>query len=149
MVYSGYVKGRNDYGQLGYGDSTKRGDQANEMGDFLDVVNLGTDYVVASVVTSQFSTCVVSTSENIKCFGWNNAGQLGYGDTSTRGKSSGSMGDALEVVDIGSGFTGIGMRFATSEGYPSHFCLFEESTELLLKCEYSVFALFILTRLSV
>eukprot|EP01083_Nonionella_stella_P313818 1128155_1 len=33
--------GRNDYGQLGYGDTNDRGNEANEMGDNLFIIDLG------------------------------------------------------------------------------------------------------------
>ena len=32
------------YGSLGYGDTANRGDNANEMGDYLDLVDLGTGF---------------------------------------------------------------------------------------------------------
>merc|ERR1719397_917223 len=79
-------------------------------------------------------TCVLSSSAQVKCFGRNNEGQLGYGDTTNRGDTAGSMGNALPVVNIGSGFFETGLRLATTSGNNEHVCVFEESDGLLLKC---------------
>merc|ERR1719242_1529022 len=40
----------------------------------------------------------------LKCFGLNDQGQLGYGDTDNRGDDSNEMGDNLDTVDIGDDF---------------------------------------------
>ena len=137
-MHSLCIQGKNQYGQLGYEDTTTRGDGANEMGDNLPTVNLGTDFDVADFEVMEYSTCALSTSDSggeIKCFGRNEYGQLGYGDTTNRGATVGSMGDALSVVNIGSGFTETGLRLAAnSNGRSYHVCVFEESSELLLKC---------------
>ena len=131
-------QGDNDYGQLGYEDTTQCGDGANEMGDNLPTVNLGTDFDVADFALPRHSTCALSTSDSggkIKCFGRNNYGQLGHGDTTNRGNTVDSMGDALSVVDIGSGWAGTGLHLDTSSnGVGYHVCVFEDSNEFLLKC---------------
>jgi alpha-tubulin suppressor-like RCC1 family protein len=37
----------------------------------------------------------------VKCWGINNYGQLGVGDTVTRGDGPGEMGDGLPLIDLG------------------------------------------------
>jgi hypothetical protein len=39
----------------------------------------------------------------LKCWGWNDVGQLGIGDTQNRGDEAGEMGVALPAVDLGPG----------------------------------------------
>jgi len=60
------------------------------------------------IATSQYHTCVIMGAEAtgpVKCWGmyWN--GQLGYGDTVSRGGSSSDMGGNLGFVDLGTGRT--------------------------------------------
>jgi hypothetical protein len=45
-------------------------------------------------------TCALFTDSTIKCFGWNAYGQLGLGDTSSRGNGPGEMGDYLPFVSL-------------------------------------------------
>ena len=49
---------------------TDRGDDVNEMGDYLPAVNLGafTPYTIA---TGSAHVCVISTENSVKCFGKN------------------------------------------------------------------------------
>ncbi len=92
--------GYNIYGQLGYGDTNNRGDGPNEMGDYLPVVDLGSSFVVQNIALGYYHTCALSIGGEIKCWGYNNYGQLGYGDTNNRGDVSNEMGDNLPVVDL-------------------------------------------------
>ena len=61
--------------------------------------------------------CSMLDNVSVKCWGANASGQLGLGDTNTRGDNSSEMGDSLPVVDMGSGRT----AKAISAGY-SHTC---------------------------
>eukprot|EP01083_Nonionella_stella_P073291 198083_1 len=106
---SGAVKcwGRNNHGQLGYGDTDKRGDEPDEMGDKLLDVELGSNFTPIDIVAGSFHTCSLSASGAVKCWGRNNHGQLGYGDTDKRGDEPDEMGDKLLDVELGSNFTPI------------------------------------------
>ncbi len=93
--------GRNNHGQLGLPDTTEnRGDAPNEMGVSLPAVDLGNDTPL-QVVTGEAHTCVRFASQKVKCWGKNEHGELGYGDTLPRGAEPGTMGDALPYVDLG------------------------------------------------
>ena len=69
-----YVKcwGSNTFGQLGYGDTAARGDGANEMGDNLQIVQVGVTAGVnstAKILTSGRNfNCMVTEASNIKCW---------------------------------------------------------------------------------
>lgn len=45
----------------------------------------------------------------LQCFGQNQYGQLGQGDTLARGANASTMGDSLGSVDLGSGVTVVAM----------------------------------------
>eukprot|EP01083_Nonionella_stella_P145467 455919_1 len=96
--------GRNNYGQLGLGKTNNRGDHANEMGDNLPEIDLGSGFVVTQISAGRDFTCALSTSNKVKCFGRNNYGQLGLGKTNNRGDHANEMGDNLPEIDLGSGF---------------------------------------------
>ncbi|CAM9675435.1 unnamed protein product, partial [Scytosiphon promiscuus] len=93
--------GHNSDGQLGLGDTENRGDEPDEMGDNLDFVNLGTGVECSSVSLGALHTCAVVDDGDVKCWGSNNGGQLGYEDTQSRGNTVEQMGDFLPVVDLG------------------------------------------------
>eukprot|EP01083_Nonionella_stella_P115490 342506_1 len=93
--------GDNSYGELGYGHTNDIGDEPREMGDDLALVDLGTNFPVMQIDGSQTHSCALSTNGKLKCFGLNNNGNLGYGDTNSRGDTQKSMGDDLLEVDLG------------------------------------------------
>ncbi len=97
--------GYNLFGQLGYGDTANRGDGPGEMGDALPPVDLGTDRTVVDAAAGDLDTCAVLDNGQVKCWGWNQYGQLGLGDTVQRGDNPGEMGDALPAIALGAGRT--------------------------------------------
>ena len=97
--------GLGDSGQLGYGDTDNRGDNAGEMGDNLPTVDLGTGLKVKEVRAGGSFTCALLTNRTMKCWGWGPHGELGYGDTDARGDNAGEMGNSLPTVDLGTGRT--------------------------------------------
>lgn len=97
--------GQNLRGQLGLGDALQRGDEAGEMGDNLPSVSLGTGRTVVQVAAGNSHACALLDNSQVKCWGYNNAGQLGLGDTSTRGDGTGGMGDILPAVSLGTGYS--------------------------------------------
>jgi alpha-tubulin suppressor-like RCC1 family protein len=97
--------GSNASGQLGLGDDDNRGDNSNEMGDILTVVDLGSGRTAKVIVAGGNHTCAILDNSSIKCWGANATGQLGLGDDDNRGDGSGEMGDSLTAIDLGSGRT--------------------------------------------
>jgi alpha-tubulin suppressor-like RCC1 family protein len=97
--------GINSVGDLGYGDNLSRGHIAGTMGDFLPVVDLGFGKYATKLVASDRSTCALLNDNTVKCWGYNNFGNLGQGHTSAVGLGASDMGENLPVVDLGSGRT--------------------------------------------
>jgi alpha-tubulin suppressor-like RCC1 family protein len=109
ILNDGNVKcwGGGDFGQTGYGDTMARGDDAGEMGDDLPNVDLGTGKTATAISTFDNTTCAVLNDGSVKCWGKNTNGQLGLGDTVTRGDDASEMGDKLPAVDLGTGKTAV------------------------------------------
>jgi hypothetical protein len=92
-------------GALGLGDVNDRGDQPGEMGDALPAVNLGTGRTARTITAGSSHTCALLDNDTVKCWGTNFSGHLGLGDVVDRGGAAGQMGDALPVVNLGTGRT--------------------------------------------
>ena len=87
-------------GQGGFGAV---GDQPGEMGDALPRVDFGDGHTVKALSLGARHGCVILDDDGVKCWGSNQYGQLGLGDTQNRGDDPGEMGDALPYVDLGEG----------------------------------------------
>ncbi len=94
---SGAVRcwGRNDYGQLGYGDTVNRGDTELpwEAGD----VNVGG--TVLELTAGWYHTCARLEGGAVRCWGYGAPGQLGYGNTEIIGDNE--TPSAAGDVDVG------------------------------------------------
>ncbi|KAJ1495207.1 regulator of chromosome condensation 1/beta-lactamase-inhibitor protein II, partial [Baffinella frigidus] len=103
LLEGGFVKcwGLNDNGQLGYGDTRQRGDNEfeKEMGAGLPVVKL--NGVAIAVALGTRHSCAILEGGFVKCWGYNNYGQLGLGHTANRGDGPEEMGAKLPGVDLG------------------------------------------------
>ncbi len=93
--------GSNTYGELGIGDTKRRGDEPGQMGDALPRVDLGPGAEVFQVAAGDNHTCALLRGGTVKCWGLNDHGQLGVGDTKNRGDGIGALGAALPAVDLG------------------------------------------------
>eukprot|EP01083_Nonionella_stella_P301173 1031774_1 len=96
--------GYNYAGALGYGHTNNIGDEPGQMGDSLNTIDLGMNFIPTRIVAGADHTCALSHSNTVKCFGANGYGQLGYGDTNSRGSGPGQMGDSLKTIDLGTDF---------------------------------------------
>jgi len=90
--------GDSKFGESGLQDAITRGDNAGEMGNALPAVDLGAGRTAVSVTAYGDHTCALLDDASVKCWGFNDYGQLGLGDTVTRGGWPGSMGDNLPPV---------------------------------------------------
>ena len=95
--------GSNAFGQLGRGDSSIFiGKIPGDMGESLPFVDLGNNINATQITTGGFHTCALLSNQEIKCWGSNNNGQLGRGDSfSPIGQNSGEMGENLPFVNLG------------------------------------------------
>jgi alpha-tubulin suppressor-like RCC1 family protein len=96
--------GRSTYGQLGYGDTVSRGDGAGEMAALV-AIDFGGGRTATAIAVGSEHSCALLDNSAVKCWGRNQYGQLGYGDTVSRGDSVSEMGDALLAIDFGTGRT--------------------------------------------
>lgn len=99
--------GANSHGQLGLENITTYGNAANQMGDNLPIVNLGTGRTAKSVSAGASHTCAILDNDALKCWGLNTYGQLGRNNTTKAGNTPGSMGDVLAVINLGVGRTAL------------------------------------------
>jgi cysteine-rich repeat protein len=99
LLETGTVRcwGRNSEGQLGYGNTSNIGDdEAPATAGDVDVGG-----VVVQLVGGDLHTCALLETGAVRCWGYSNAGQLGYGSTSSIGDNEvpATAGD----VDVGGG----------------------------------------------
>ena len=87
------------------------------MGDNLSTVDLGSGRTAVDIATGVGFTCALLDTGAVKCWGNNDNGQLGIGNTTQMGDHTGEMGDNLSTVDLGTGRTAV----AVAAGY-HHAC---------------------------
>ncbi len=94
--------GSNSNGDLGVGNTREYGAAPQSMGEYLPEVNLGGDFGKIIDVQSYWGhTCALNIQGKIKCWGLNQRGQLGLGDSISRGKLADQMGSNLPEVNLG------------------------------------------------
>jgi alpha-tubulin suppressor-like RCC1 family protein len=94
--------GRNDRGQLGQGDAASRGTGNGEMGAALLPIALAPGRTAVALAPAEEShLCAILDDGALQCWGANEAGQLGLGDTNDRGDGPNEMGAALPFVSLG------------------------------------------------
>jgi alpha-tubulin suppressor-like RCC1 family protein len=96
--------GQNGFGQLGYGNTANVGD--NETPGSVSPVSLGGNAI--QITAGSGHTCALLAEGNVRCWGQNSFGQLGYGNTTTIGddESPSAAGPAAlgaDAVEIGAG----------------------------------------------
>ncbi len=93
--------GYNSDGQLGIGTTSNQGDSPGEMGDSMTITDINYNAVQA-IDAGKDHVCALVSAARVKCWGANQAGQLGYGDTQSRGDGLNEMGSNLALVNTGS-----------------------------------------------
>lgn len=89
LLDSGKVKcwGANEDGQLGYGHTLRLGDGPGE----LPTPDVDVGGAVKQVSAGGAHTCALLQGGNVRCWGENNVGHLGYGHTNSLGDAPGEM----------------------------------------------------------
>jgi alpha-tubulin suppressor-like RCC1 family protein len=88
--------GDNINGQLGIDNTTVMGDGSAEMAQ-LTGINLGTDRTATAISAGMYHTCAKLDNGAVKCWGRNNYGQLGIGNTTYMGDDPGEMASLPSV----------------------------------------------------
>ena len=97
-------------GLFGRNNNARIGDGPGEMGDNLMAIDLGTNELganhnVIQVALGSLHACALLEGGSVKCWGSSGPGRTGQGRTDTLGDDTGEMGDALALVDLGTGRT--------------------------------------------
>lgn len=112
-----YCWGDNSFGQLGYGDTTIRGDEPGEMGASLPAVASGVDEVAAG----DTFTCARFTNDTVRCWGRaQSTGVLGQESSETLGDEASETVLMIPPIDFGDAGT-VGTPTGLSAG-GSHAC---------------------------
>jgi alpha-tubulin suppressor-like RCC1 family protein len=99
--------GRSNYGQLGYSNTTTRGDGAGEMGNALPAVSFAAGRTATAIAAGANHTCALLDNAQVVCWGHNYYGQLGQGTMSNIGNSAGSAVAATPTIQLGTGRTAV------------------------------------------
>lgn len=101
--------GSNESGQLGQGIiAATRGSGPFQMGDALAFTDLGEKQLATDLQCGFYHCCATTLQNTMKCWGGNDSGQLGLGDTLSRGRGA-DMGDQLPFVRLPPGERVLGM----------------------------------------
>ncbi len=92
--------GDNSKGQLGLGDTDKRGDATGEIGSNFAVTSVPTGRTIDSMALGWDHTCVVWDNYSVSCWGGNDNGQLGLDSTTDIGDGAAEMGDNLDFLGL-------------------------------------------------
>ena len=111
--------GSNSQGQLGQGHNRNLGDDDNEMGNDIPIIDLGTHtgdglgttLTAKTIAVGLYHSCVILSNDQVKCWGDNSQGQLGQGHNRDLGNDNNEMGDHLPAIDLGT-HTGDGLGTA-------------------------------------
>ena len=95
--------GSNYKGQLGIDSTDNIGDNSSEMSS-LSSINLGTGRTATAISAGIYVTCALLDNRAVKCWGFNNKGQLGIDNTTVMGDGSGEMAQ-LTGINLGTGRT--------------------------------------------
>ncbi|MCC2679407.1 MAG: hypothetical protein K0R29_1983 [Pseudobdellovibrio sp.] len=133
MLDNGTVKcwGNNQRGQLGKDNSTHLGDNANEMGDNLTAVNIGSGRTATDIASGYQFTCVKRDNNTEICWGRNGDGQCGVGR---------SVGQEQDIGDTSGEMAGLtSISFSTGFGTLSKIWAFgasacSQDTANVMKC---------------
>jgi len=87
-------------GLPGRGNRENYGDEPGEMGDVLPSVPLGTSALPIELYVRDHA-CALFSGGQIRCWGRNDSGQLGLGDSEARGDDPEEMGPNLPALDLG------------------------------------------------
>jgi alpha-tubulin suppressor-like RCC1 family protein len=115
------------FGQLGYGNMSTLGNAVADMGDALPPVNLGTGKTALAITAGQAHTCVLLNTNQVRCWGNNDYGQLGVGNKNNYGHTPETTGENIPTVDLGTGRTAL----AISAGADFNCALLDNN---LVKC---------------
>lgn len=91
--------GKNNYGQLGLGNTDNKV-WGSELGDNLAEVDLGTGLSAKDLYLGEDFTCAILNNDQIKCWGRNHQGQLGYEHANNIGDDAGEVA-AAPTVNLG------------------------------------------------
>lgn len=94
--------GDNRFGQLGAGRAGNIGDEDSETPAAADLGG-----PARQIAAGAYHTCALLVNGTVKCWGWNDYGQLGAGDERSRGIAAADMGVALPSVSLGAGLRAI------------------------------------------
>eukprot|EP00756_Hemistasia_phaeocysticola_P006673 Hpha_TRINITY_DN13945_c0_g2::TRINITY_DN13945_c0_g2_i1::g.35529::m.35529 len=105
VLMSGGIKcwGSNTDGELGYGDTSKRGTSSGHMGTNLPLLKPG-GKTITDACLGQDHTCVLYSTGGMECWGGNSFGQLGIDSTADKRAGTGAeidLSNALGTDPIG------------------------------------------------
>ena len=115
--------GDNLYGQLSLGDQKIRGNN-NSSGSLSDPLMVGNENLLVKFGTNRLPIniyggpgehfCASLTNDKLKCWGRNDRGQLGQGNTNHKGDNTNELGDNLNDINLPVGHEIIDVSMGTS-----------------------------------